>query len=107
MVVHAPKSKPLMQSYWFHPECNCIHALKILLAAFSSSDIVTAMFFYEYIAFAISSCYVSVITSLRERVCKDSYYRICTYLSTSCGVYFMDLAFLYILISQVLFVLIL
>lgn len=45
MVVHAPKSKPLMQSYWFHPVCNSIHVLKILLVAFSSSDIVTAIFF--------------------------------------------------------------
>jgi len=42
-----------------------------------------------------------------KRVCKDSYSRIRTYLSTSCGIDFVDLAFLHILISQVLFVLIL
>lgn len=48
MVVHAPKSKPLMQSYWFHPECNSVLALKILLAAFSRSNVVTATFLYEY-----------------------------------------------------------
>lgn len=49
MVVQAPKSKPVMQSYWFHPECNSVHGLKILLAAFSSSNIVTATFLYEYL----------------------------------------------------------
>lgn len=67
MVVHATKSKPLTQSYWFHPENNSILGQKILLAAFSSPNIVSAIFLYEYHACAIFSFYVSVIRTLSEK----------------------------------------
>lgn len=67
MVVHATKIKPLMQSYRFHPGNNSVLGLRILLADFSNSNIVTAMFFYEYRAFAMFSCYVSVIRTLSEK----------------------------------------
>lgn len=67
MVVDGPKSKPLTRSYGFHPNCNSVQGLKIILAALSSSVIVTATFLYEYLAFAISSCYMCVITSLCEK----------------------------------------
>lgn len=34
MIVHAPPSKALMQSYWFYPECNSIQGLKNLTSCF-------------------------------------------------------------------------
>lgn len=42
-----PKAKPLTHSYGFHPNCNSVQGLKIMLAALSSSIIVPATFLYE------------------------------------------------------------